>query len=215
MALTRLAQPARGTLLRVVETLLNRLLTADPESPRRLQRLAGCRLGVELTDIKLNLLVLFSETGLRFVAPASDTGTAPAAWVRSSLAGFLGLARSADRRGGKVEFSGDVGVVQDVRRLFADLEVDWEEQLSRVTGDVLAHQLGRAVRGSASWLRRSGESVLHTVGEYLTEERRELPAAAEVSGFLTEVDCLHQDVERLAARVQRLEQRLDRGARGR
>jgi ubiquinone biosynthesis protein UbiJ len=210
MALTRLAQPARETLLRAVETVLNRLLAADPESPRRLQRLAGCRLGVELTDIELNLIVLFSEAGLRFAAPDSDA--APSALVRSSLAGLLGLASSAGRRGAKLEFSGDVGVVQDVRRIFADLEVDWEEQLSGFTGDVLAHQLGLAVRGSASWLRRSGKSVLQTIGEYLTEERRELPAVAEVSAFLTEVDCLHQEVEHLATRIRRLQQGLDRGA---
>lgn len=212
MALTSLAQPARETLLRVAETLLNRLLAADPESPRRLRELAGCRLGVELTDIELNLLVLFSETGLRFVPPASDPDAAPAAQVRSSLAGILGLVTAADRRGAKIAFSGDVGVVQDIRRLFAELEVDWEEQLSRFTGDVLAHQLGRAVRGSTNWLRRSGASALVTIGEYLTEERRHLPAAAEVSIFLTDVDGLHQDVERLAARIRRLEQGLDRGA---
>lgn len=212
MALTRLAQPARGALLRVAETILNRLLAADPESPRRLQRLAGCRLRVELTDIELNLLVLFNESGLHLVAPASDSDTVPTALVRSRLTSLLKLAAAADRRGAEVALSGDVGVIQDVRRLFADLEVDWEEQLSRVTGDVLAHQLGRTARGSASWLRRSGESVLHTASEYLTEERQELPAAAQVSAFLTEVDCLHQDVERLAARVRRLEQDLDRGA---
>lgn len=213
MALTRLAQPARGTLLRVVEALLNRLLAMDPESPRRLQRLAGCRLGVELTDVDLDFLILFNEAGLRFVAATTDPDAAPAARLRSTLASLLGLATSADWRGAKVEFSGEVSVVQDIRHVFSELEVDWEEQLSRLTGDVVAHQLGRAVRSSTDWLRRSGESMLHTMGEYLTEERRQLPTAAEVSTFLNEVDCLHQDVERLAARIRRLEHGLlDRGA---
>ncbi|MDN5848817.1 MAG: SCP2 sterol-binding domain-containing protein [Nitrococcus sp.] len=211
MALSSLAQPARETLLRAAETLLNRLLAADPESPRRLRELAGCRLSVELTDIELNFYVLFSETGLRLILPASAADAAPAVRVRSSLTGLLALATPAGRRGAKIEFSGDVGVGQAVRRLFADLEVDWEEQTARYTGDVLAHQLGRAVKGSTSWLRRSGESVLQTIGEYLTEERRDLPAAAEVSAFVTEVDSLHQEVERLAARVRRLEQALDGG----
>lgn len=212
MASPWLIQSARETLLRAVETVLNRLLAADPESPQRLQRLAGCRLGVELTDIGLNLLVLFSESGLRFVTPAPDTDAAPAAWVRSSLADLLGLASSAGRRGAKVEFSGDVGVIQNVRRVFTELEVDWEEQISEFTGDMLAHQLGRAMRSSTNWLRHSGESMLQTIGEYLTEERRELPSAAEVSGFLTEVDYLRQDVEHLAVRLRRLEQGLDREA---
>ncbi|EAR20809.1 ubiquinone biosynthesis accessory factor UbiJ [Nitrococcus mobilis] len=210
MAFTALAQPVRETLLRVIEAAVNRLLTADPASPRRLRELAGYRLGMELTDLELNFLILFSETGLRFVSPTS--ASEPAARIRSSFVGLLGPVISADRRGAKIEFSGDVGVAQDARRLFADLEVDWEEQIAQFTGDIVAHQLGQAVRGSTSWLRRSGKSVLQTLGEYLTEERRDLPAAAEVNIFFTEVNCLHQDVERLAARVRRLQQGLDRGA---
>ncbi|MDN5871688.1 MAG: SCP2 sterol-binding domain-containing protein [Nitrococcus sp.] len=211
MALTPLAQPAREILLRAAETLLNRLLAADPGSPRRLRELAGCRLSVELTDIELHFFVLFSETGLRLILPTSAADTAPTVRLRSSRAGLLALATPAGRRRPKIEFSGEVGVVQDLRRLFTELEVDWEEQIARYTGDVLAHQLGRAVKGSTNWLRRSGESALQTIGEYLTEERRDLPAAAEVSGFVAEVDCLHQEVERLAARVRRLEQGLDGG----
>lgn len=213
MAFTTLAQPVRETLLRVIEAAVNRLLAADPASPRRLRELAGYRLGMELTDLELNFLILFSETGLRFVSPASASEAgAPAARIRSSLVGLLGPVVSADRRGTKIEFSGDVGVAEDARRLFADLEVDWEEQIAQFTGDIVAHQLGQAVRGSTNWLRRSGKSVLQTLGEYLTEERRDLPAATEVTIFFTEVDCLHQDVEHLAARVRRLQQGLERGA---
>ncbi|MCO6442004.1 MAG: sterol-binding protein [Nitrococcus mobilis] len=213
MAFTALAQPVRETLLHVIEAAVNRLLAADPASPRRLRELAGYRLGVELTDLELNFLLLFSETGLRFVPPTSvSDAPAPAARIRGSFLGLLGPAISADRRGTQVEFSGDVGVAEDARRLFTDLEVDWEEQLAQLTGDIVAHQLGQAIRGSTTWLRRSGKSVLQTLGEYFTEERRDLPAAAEVSIFLTEVDCLHRDVEQLAARVRRLQQSLDCGA---
>lgn len=211
MVLTSLAQPAQETLLRAAETGLNGLLFADPESPRRLRALAGCRLSVGLTDIDLDFFVLFSETGIRLIPSAAAADTTSTVQVRSSLAGLVALATPAGRRGAKIEFSGDVGVIQDIRRLFAEIEVDWEEQIARHTGDVLAHQLGRALKGSASWLRRSGESVLQSIGEYLTEERRDLPATAEVSIFVTEVDCLHQDVERLAARVRTLKQSLDGG----
>lgn len=199
-------------MLHGAEAVLNRLLAADPASPRRLTELAGCRLAVELTDIGLEFVVLFSETGLRFVPPASESENAPAARIRTSVAGLLALATTSDRRRAKVEFSGEVGVVADIRRLFADLEVDWEEQLAPFTGDVVAYQLGRAAQGSASWLRRSGDALLQTIGEYLTEERRALPAATQVSVFLAEVDTLHRDVEHLAARVRQLEQRIERGA---
>ncbi len=214
MAFTALAQqPVQETLLRALEAAINRLLAADPVTPRRLRELAGYRLSVELTEFEFNFVILFNETGLRLIPPASvnDAG-APTARIRSSFLGLLGPAISADRRGTQIEFSGDVGIAEDARRLFADLEVDWEEQLAQFTGDIVAYQLGQAIRGSTAWLRRSGRSVLHTLGEYVTEERRDLPAAAEVDIFLTEVDRLHRDVEHLGARIRRLQQNFDCGA---
>ncbi|HEX5514246.1 MAG TPA: sterol-binding protein, partial [Gammaproteobacteria bacterium] len=50
--------------------------------------------------------------------------------------------------------------------------------------------------------RRTVEANL---GEYLTEEARQLPPAAEVAGFLDDIDRLRQDTDRLTARIERLE----------
>ena len=44
------------------------------------------------------------------------------------------------------------------------------------------------------------------IREYLQEESRELPSRYEVERFTADVNALRDDVERLAARVQRLRQ---------
>jgi ubiquinone biosynthesis protein UbiJ len=43
------------------------------------------------------------------------------------------------------------------------------------------------------------------MGEYLTEESRDLPARPEVDAWLEEVDRLREDVDRFEARLARLE----------
>lgn len=70
----------------------------------------------------------------------------------------------------------------------------------------------RAVSRSANWWRHTGESMLHPLGECLTEKRRQIPAASAVSTYLIEVDSLYQDVaECPGTQLRRLEQALDRG----
>ena len=47
------------------------------------------------------------------------------------------------------------------------------------------------------------------ITEYLQEESRYLPQQDEVNKFLAAVDVLRNDVERLDARVKRLQARID------
>ncbi|MBI3774144.1 MAG: SCP2 sterol-binding domain-containing protein [Gammaproteobacteria bacterium] len=85
------------------------------------------------------------------------------------------------------------------------LDIDWEEHLSRFTGDVIAHQVGNAARSSQRWAQQSGAALLQDAGEYLKYERELLPDRAQVETFMQHVDVLRDDVERLEARVQRLQ----------
>ncbi|MDZ7810487.1 MAG: sterol-binding protein [Arhodomonas sp.] len=183
----------------------------DPDSPRRLEPLVGRTLAVRVTDPELAARAEFVADGLR-LSPPGDAETADAE-LDASVPGLLALASSGGRRSRDVAFRGDVGVIQEVRALFAGLDVDWEEHLSRLTGDIIAHQVGRGVRDARAWGERTADSLITTLGEYLTEEARYLPPAAEAAAFIHDVDRLRADCDRLEARIRRLERRLD-GAEG-
>jgi ubiquinone biosynthesis protein UbiJ len=105
---------------------------------------------------------------------------------------------------GDVRIEGDVRLGTRLRQLLARAEIDWEEQLSGLLGDVAAHQLGRGLRSIRQWTRRSRGALADDLGEYLTEESQLLPPRPEAEAFMAEVDALRDDVERLAVRVQRL-----------
>ena len=80
--------------------------------------------------------------------------------------------------------------------------------LSKLVGDVAAHQIGRFQRGVRDWGRQTGETLLRDGAEYLQQEAQALPPRHAVEQFLSAVDVLREDADRLAARVDRLRRRL-------
>jgi len=109
-----------------------------------------------------------------------------------------------------VSISGELQLVQKLTRLAKRANIDWEEPLSSLFGDSIAHELGRGIRGFSSWARVASQTFAADMGEYLREERRLSPVRLEVEDFSGRVDAIRDDVERLAVRVARLKARVGR-----
>jgi len=107
----------------------------------------------------------------------------------------------------RAAIEGDAEVAQKFRELLAQAQPDFEEELSRVIGDVAARQVANFARGFLDWGRKAGGSLATNVAEYLQEEGRDLPTRTETEEFLAGVDRLRDDAERLEARLARLESR--------
>jgi len=83
--------------------------------------------------------------------------------------------------------------------------IDWEEVLAQNIGDIPAHQAGRLLRGSLDWIMSTRGKLREDIGEYLQEEVRLLPSRNEIEAFMDDVSKTRSDVDRLEARIQRLE----------
>lgn len=101
--------------------------------------------------------------------------------------------------------SGDADLAEAISFVAANLRWDFEEDLSRLVGDVAAHRIGEAIRSLERWRRSASASVAANVAEYLTEERGVLPTRLRAESFLREVDDLRDAVERLEKRIAQLE----------
>ncbi len=108
---------------------------------------------------------------------------------------------------GEITIEGNVEVGREFQTLLARLDIDWEEQLSQVVGDVAVHHLGGLWRGLRAWSGRTGDVLLRDGGEYLQQELYVLPPRQAIEQFLNAVDLLREDADRLAARVERLRRR--------
>ncbi len=103
-----------------------------------------------------------------------------------------------------IQVGGDGEFVQSVYRLFSGMEIDWQEPLSRIIGDVPTHGLQQLLAGVKNLTRSGTESVKRNIDEYLHEEGRLVPPGNQVEVFDQELDALRLRLDRLQARIDLL-----------
>jgi ubiquinone biosynthesis protein UbiJ len=108
-------------------------------------------------------------------------------------------------RDGSLEFTGDPILAQEFQQLLTYARPDLEEELSGVVGDVAAHRIGEIARGVGKWGLEASATMGANIREYLQEESRDVPSRYEVDRFAANVSALRDDVDRLEARLKRLQ----------
>ncbi len=197
-----------------LEAILNRNVADSRRAQALARQLDGRVMSLEVEGTPLAFF-LRAEGGRLGLAPRHD-GVADASISGTPIAllSLAGPRAEGALRGGGVRIEGDAEVAQRFRELLAEAQPDFEEELSRVVGDVAARQVANFARGLLDWGRRASGSFAGNVAEYLQEEGRDLPTRTEVEEFLAAVDRLRDDAERLEARLARLETGPARTARG-
>lgn len=195
-------------VLAPVEASINHLLALDPEGAAGLAAIQGRVLRVELSGLDTRIDVVPGQDQIQLYG---DYDAEPDCIVRATPVALLRMALSERREdevfSGAVEIDGDNQVAHRLGDVFRGLDIDWEEQLARVLGDTLAHQIGNRARAGEQWARRGGDTLMQDAREYLQEEARLLPGHDDMRELLDGVDQLRDDVERLAARIERLSRR--------
>jgi ubiquinone biosynthesis protein UbiJ len=189
-----------------LEQLLNQAIRLDPETPRRLAPLHGRIIELQLTGLGLSLYLIPEANGIQLLSHFEGESDCILRGSPLDLARMRGSRKSADQLfGNAVSISGDTQLAQQFGEFFAGLDIDWEEQLSKLTGDVIAHEIGNATRTLFKWTQNQSNTFQHNLQEYLQEELRLTPSHLELEPFLADVDRLRDDAERLEARISRLQ----------
>ena len=196
---------AGSAALLAIEQAINSLLSLDPIRRERLSALHGKRIALDFRDWGFTLICVPDDGG-RVQLFSGDCEEADG-WIRGTPFDFAEAAVQERKEDqvfrGRIELGGDTHLAQSFSRILSDLDPDWEEMLSGVAGDATAHQLGNAFRAVSRWSRRNSRVLQGDLGEYLTEERRLLPTSFEFDEWREKVETLRDDVDRLAARIDR------------
>jgi ubiquinone biosynthesis protein UbiJ len=190
-----------------LESALNRNILASSTAQGLCRRLAGKHLAIRLSGTPLS--IHFRSDGERMALDTSAAEPANAALTGTplSLLQLAGARPEAAVQTGAVHIEGDAEVAQTFSELLKHARPDLEEELSRVIGDVAAHQVGNFARSALAFGRRTADTFAQNVAEYLQEEGRDIPTRVEADEFIAGVDKLREDADRLEAKLALLEGR--------
>ena len=180
---------------------MNHVLRTAPLAMERLRKHAGRTVQFQVGPMSFGLTV--QTTGE--VAPAVDAA-ARDLHVRISpfLVPRLALGEEAAYR--DIEMHGDMELAQEISYLARNLSWDYEEDLSRVVGDIAAHRLASGARATARFGREAALRGAQGAAEYWTEEAPLIASRVKVEGFVRDVSDLRDAVERIEKRIEKLEQ---------
>jgi len=174
--------------LRPIANVLNRNIRATTPARELCAELAGTVVAVRVRDTALATWFVVHEEMLELTTEADaepDVVISGSLFMLGRMAGAVGAGAIRD---GSLELTGDPIL-----------------ELSSVVGDIAAHRIGEVARGVREWALEAGSTMSANIREFLQEESRDVPSRYEVDRFADNVGTLREDVDRLEARINRLQ----------
>mgnify|MGYP000402385285 FL=1 len=197
----------------LLEGSINKLLQTDEVTCQALAGLNGRVFEFNISDAPVHFYLLPYGGGIALQQQFDASVTAS---FKGSLKDFSQLLLAEDKAtelfGNGVLISGDTHQAGKLQKIIGSAQIDWQGLTAAVTGDLLAHQLANVFNAGNRQLAITKHSLELNIGEYLQEEIQLLPARAEVQGFVADIDDLNQDGERLSARLDLLQAKIQKAA---
>jgi Uncharacterized protein conserved in bacteria len=120
----------------ILQVIINKYLSLDPDIEHLLLPLQHKCIAIICNDFPSQpIYCTFSIKHLLF------TNSMPQhidLTILSSLNGFISFILFNDKTA--IQLTGSISLAESLQKLLQDLNIDWEEELSKYSGDIIAHQ---------------------------------------------------------------------------
>lgn len=191
----------------MIQSVARKVIALDPEAANGLSSFDDKVIKIEIEDF--GLCYFFSFEGGTLTVSNDDSRPVSAA-INGNLAAFMAAAANEHSVDsifkGELHFSGEIGTAKRFQEFAQSLEIDWQEPIAIAFGDPIGHTLTTGLQAFGGWLLNTGRSTRQDISEYLQEEIKVTPPAAEQQLFFEQVDQARSKTDRLAARIKKLKQ---------
>jgi ubiquinone biosynthesis protein UbiJ len=185
-----------------LELAVNQWLALDPQALARFAPCFGKVIAVELQGTGLTLYCLPAPTGMTLMTQyqgQADTTLSGRPFALFKLATGDSARVMLD---GEVVIRGNVEIGQAFKRAMDRMDIDWEEHVSHITGDVIAHKAGHLIREFGQWWSNSSQRFASNLRDYVQDEMQMNPTPTEAERFYHDIETLRDDIARLSARIE-------------
>lgn len=190
-------------ILAAQEAILNRYLSLDPESKEHLRRFSG-----KVIRIELGPLIYYWLFKSDLIYLNKDYSGPVDLILRGTTFDFLRMAfinKDEAHTNIPLQVVGDMEFGKQFKEFFLNLEIDYEEPLSKIMGDTLAYPMVQALKTIKLWAIQNIENFGQNVTNYVQTEKNWLITDEELQLFFSDVDELRDDCDRLEARLEILQ----------
>ena len=193
-------------LTQLVAGALNRYLDLDPERAAVLAAINHKVIKLFIRELDKALTVQIENLRAQAV---TDSTAAVDVSIDLSLKALPELALGTDQnqliKQGRIEIKGDAHVASVLQNVLREIEIDWQEQLAKYSGDALACQADKAARQIGSFGRRLSHNLRADLRDYMRDEMQLIATREEIDAFMRAVDAARARTDRLEARIKRLQ----------
>ncbi len=189
-------------LTQSIELAFNSAIRMDDMQGQGFDALDGKVIALTLSPIEQPLYCIINN---RHVAVQIQINGEADSAVKTDLTSLLSLAmQSADLPFNYEVTAGDNETGNEFISALRSLDIDWEEQLSHFTGDLVAFKVGHGFRSAMQQKQQAKQYIGETLKEYLQFEINTLPPRHQVEEFIQDVDQIQTAVDELETRIKQL-----------
>ncbi len=186
-----------------LEKMINAYLKLDSDSVQQLSHLKNKIIKIRITDWNTEFFILLTKKGLQLTASSNKEADII---IYGTLLNLFKICcakkdSSATLFKNRVEINGDTHVGEQILKILINVEIDWEEHLSKITGDILAHQVGIHIRRIANFGKFILKTLRMNIQDYLQNESQVTPSSEEVESLTRSITDLRYSVDRAESQV--------------
>ena len=198
-----------------IEKIINGLAAHDPHIIEQLRGFDSKSIEILGHSPSVSIYLLFDQGKIKLRAiDSASLMLEPDATISGKAADLLELLLTPPEHrplaNTAISIGGDAVLVQELYNVLASLDLDWEDYLAPVLGDVLSNEVGKFSREARNLSRETSSKMRRSVHDYLVEESRAVPAREELNRFSDDLDLLRLNIDRAAARTEQIASRLER-----
>lgn len=188
--------------LLLLETAINQALKTDLQTIARLQELQNKKIKLNIIDWNVVFFIIPQHNGIELhthISGPADT------IITGKLQNLVHIGLSQDKKNAmrdhQIQFSGDAHTGIAMQQILSHIDIDWEEQLSRLVGDTPATFISKGLRAAVNIGKSLLSSIQRNAEEYIHHEAKLCPKREDLESFYQDISTLRDDVDRLEAKL--------------